>query len=124
MKPGDYKRIQKIVKKAHDNGWNPLPSYVDWKKVDIVYWVNDTHGIALLYTDKDGAATQWTKELNTVIFDERFAIALWGTEPGYISRVIKPNGGDYTGMTLPLYAIHLQQLAIASDKIKYLRDNT
>lgn len=118
MKPTDYKRIQKIVKRAHAGGWNPLPKYVDWKKVEIVYWVSDVRGIALLYTDNAGAATQWTKELYTVIFDHDFAKALWGEKEATVKQKYMGDVGVEKE-----WHYHLQMMVVAPDAIEYLGGN-
>lgn len=102
----DTEIIEKAIHRAVDNGW---------KKPELPFEV-DLSG-EIYVCPKIRLWDEWV-DLEHVIFDIEFARALWGEK-------FHGSPGEYYGESYrPLtWQYHLQQMAIAPDRIKYLGEN-
>lgn len=100
----DQQILEKAIQKAIDRGWKPLWPYTEkpYKGDKFNEWFVG-----------DGTSVR------AFIFNHDFAKALWGDNPITVAYFdIMPNNTN-----LYYWQYHLQQLAVADDVLKYLKEN-
>lgn len=98
--------LTKAIEKAIANGWRP---WGKTKPADV--WV-------LCFE------LEYGKEIaRSLIFSHPFAKALWGEEQLYTEREAW-EGNFKVRVHMTAWQLHLQQMVIADDPIKYLGENT
>jgi hypothetical protein len=119
--------LTKAIDKAVAGGWKPfeygMPTRIEQWQGD--HMVN----IAVDFPLHTGSI-DWVRELEGIIFNHDFAKALWGDSIG-LYGIAKRN--IVPGFVTPedvrdlrkmyLWQYHLQQMVVADDPIKYLREN-
>lgn len=100
--------LKKAILKAIKNGWKP----VDYKfKITELEIFKGKWYCFENIEDMSSTASSELVIVEQVIFDPKFAKALWGEE--------KPSNTAHD--FLPAWQYHLQRLVISEDRIKYLK---
>lgn len=116
----DQQILTKAIEKAIAGGWTP-----GWQdRRPIVRWgaqyaedYDEGEGVMISGYHAKSNASMWFFPLKELIFNHDFAQALWGeSEMGRL-----PKHGLRVGASG--WAMHLQQMVIADDPIKYLGEN-
>lgn len=100
----DKQVLETAIQRAVDNGWKG-------------YKYENANKEAARYIP-DGYVVQ-----ERLLFNHEFAKALWTDKPvHYYDIVDLDNGGTTETVTMPMFHYHLKQLAVAEDRIAYLRE--
>ncbi|MBP7118469.1 hypothetical protein KBA63_00115 [Candidatus Woesebacteria bacterium] len=110
----DQQTLQAVIEKAVKNGWNQ-----NEEALNLFHVIQNT-------VNKDGCISidpeYWILNvwLNYIIFDFKFAKALWGEGPDSheLNLIIDEEGCDTKGEA---WQSHLQQLVLAENRIEYLK---
>lgn len=112
--------LKEVIEKAIERGWDPhgLADYEFWmaktpvSELGIAVSLNPAGGldVEIAYEDFD---------YHRIIFDHEFCKALWGEE--FIISHKANSIGQVGSWHEPAWRHHLSQLAIAEDRIEYLR---
>lgn len=120
---GNSQVLQKAIERAKQNGWKTQIVWDDYYDYPVIY-------------DNDGDYTYVAT--STILFDHDFAQALW-KEKDYIETIYHypeslyryedktlPRIPEHATITAsfkyPAWQYHIQQLALAEDRIGYLRE--
>lgn len=106
--------LTKAIQKAIDGGWSTIHPI---RKRFISLW-NDGMFQVSTVTDSGNAIA-----IQASIFNHDFAKALWHDEGKWLTRHYTPSGLQLSGQEVPYWKVHLQQMVISEDPIKYLGDN-
>lgn len=106
--------LKKAIEKAVKGGWDELRDFkLAWqnfnKSLDYSAWIEEdaAGGIELLWGDSYGV---YSKTLNDIIFSHSFAKAFWNKDINH----------SYQGGWIKDWQYHLQQYALAEDRLKYI----
>jgi hypothetical protein len=116
--------IEKILDKALSNGfdWSMVWSSLKDKKYHIVILDGDSD---LAFYSNDFHPNPWIMSLDTLFFNHDFAKALWGDKEFTVFHLVNlDNDGTTSTETMKRYEYHLQRMAIATHRIKYIQENT
>lgn len=130
--------LERAITQAIDGGWLPYFSQFDptMTKENIGFIVQEGVSDVRFHTRISGriyGASGYSLEIASLIFNQEFAKALWGEyqavpEANYYLRYKEDDGVAITtkhtfyGQVSP-WQYHLQQMVIADDPIKYLREH-
>lgn len=117
----DMDVMRNALRKCSDNGW--IQAEVRLRLLDMFSnyepdTSDDEIANFLAYTMKQRELEKWVTE---IIFDHEFAKALW--PGGDDDRVAIFGETDWRKWPLP-WEYHIQRLALAEDRMAYLRDNS
>lgn len=93
--------LKKVIERAVDNGWNEDTFFDD---ISIGKMEDDGYFMCI---DVDSAL-----HINSILFDHSFAKAFWGNDTPYNPILLSDQ--------LPAWQYHIQQLALAEDRLKYM----
>lgn len=111
-------KLEYLIQKAIEGKWDkPKHGYKVWEPI------SSLEPLIVLYEDYD---TQIQYNYQAVIFDHKFAKALFGEEiwvrlsAGLFEEEVKPDRAFMPSIHKPLWQHHLQQAVINEDSITYL----
>lgn len=116
--------LERVIQKAIDGGWKG--AYPEQSDVDIsILWheLNNWEVIKIWFRSIVGDST-W--DVQRLIFSNDFAKALWGEEEIAVESGNNiPMYGKRLSLIqkIPCWQYHLQNMVIADDPIKYLKEN-
>lgn len=129
------KVFKKVVDKAIKNGWKP--SFLEKDKV--IYEILTSENSVTFFTRRKYQRVRpYSMRLgkglfiNDIIFDHKFAKALWGKEKviacGFCNELVDKHRRCKTDwckdntifQKMPIYFYHLEKMVICEDRIKYL----
>jgi len=118
----DQEVLEACIRKATDAGWRPpfeepiLSFTVTQDDVEGTYQTEP-----YIRFELDGTH-DWCVGIDKVIFSIDFAKALWSKSAIDMSQELEWKS-DIPSIFIPKWAFHIQQLAIAPDRIAYLREH-
>lgn len=107
--------MEKAINKADGNGWELPHEAYDFAVV------RDGMIKFTSIDDETQDPGDWYMPVECIIFDHSFAKALWGEDRVVGHTVINRIGKEIEVWT-PAWQYHLQQLAIAEDRMEYLKN--
>lgn len=116
--------LEKATQRAVSRGWWYAGNN---KKATLEFEVDDFGNNLRAHIDYKMGDGRERMSIKDIIFDLSFARALWGEEMQtwrqYQSGAFYGIKGAYCNAYLPLYMLHLQEMVMDTDPIKYLGDS-
>jgi len=118
--------LERSIQKAIDSGWQPASANDAWDWCDAQNCRYTDTGCIVDYSGESAShlsSDDYLRHANTIIFNHDFAKALWGEEFIPNGWVPFPGTGEAKEVMQVSWSVHLQQIVIADDPIKYLGEH-